>query len=127
MEPLELLSVIGSSTVTIKNKYQLPIIDDLLDQLQGSSFFLKIDLCFKYHHLRVGDGDIPKTTFCTRYGHYEFLVMSFGLTNAPDAFMDLMNKVFHEYLDSFVIVFIDEILIYYKTQEEHEQYLRLTL
>ena len=113
--------------VTIKNNYPLPRIDDSLDQLQGSSFFSKIDLRSGYHQLRVRDGDIPKTGFHTRYGHYEFLVMSFGLTNAPAVFMDLINRVFREYLDYFVIVFIDEILIYSKTKEEHEQHLRLTL
>ena len=106
--------------VTIKNKYPLPRIDDLFDQLQGSSFFSKIDLRSGYHHLRVRDGDVPKASFRTRYGHYEFLVMSFGLTNAPAAFLDLMNRFFREYLDSFVIVFIDEILIYSNTKEEHE-------
>ncbi|XP_069151999.1 uncharacterized protein [Solanum lycopersicum] len=95
--------------------------------LQGSSFFSKIDLHSWYHHLRVRDGYIPKTAFHTRYGHYEFLVMSFGLTNAPGALMDLMNRVFREYLDSFVIVFIDDILIYSSTKEDHEQHLRLTL
>ena len=98
--------------VTIKNKYPLPRIDDLFDQLQGSSLFSKIDLCVRYHQLRVRDGYIPKMAVRTRYGHYEFLVMSFGLTNAPAAFMDFINKVFREYLDTFVIVFIDDILIY---------------
>ena len=113
--------------VTIKNKHPLPKIDDLFDNLQGSSFFSKIDLRSGYNYLRVRDGDIPKTTFRMHYGHYEFLVMSFGLTNALATFMDLINRVFHEYLDSFVIVFIDDILIYSKTKAEHEQHLRLTL
>ena len=113
--------------VTIKNKYPLPRIDDFFDQLQGSSFFSKIDLRSRYHQLRIRDGDTSKTAFCTRYGHYDFLVMSFGLTNAPAAFMDLINGVFHEYLDSFVIVFIDDIVIYSKTKEEHEHHLILTL
>ena len=99
----------------------------MFDQLQGSSFFLKIDLRSGYHQLRVRDGDIPNTAIHTCYGHYKFLVMSFGLTNASAAFMDLMNKVFHKYLDSFVIVFIDDILIYSKTKENHEHHLRLTL
>ena len=113
--------------VTIMNNYPLPRIDDLFDQLQGSSFFSKIDLHLGYHQLRVRDEDVPKASFRTRYGYYEFLVMSFGLTNAPAAFMDRMNNVFCEYLDSFVIVFIDDILIYSKKKEEHEQHLRLTL
>ena len=98
--------------VTIMNNYPLPRIDDLFDQLQGSSFLLKIYLRSGYHQLRVRDGDIPKTTFRTCYSHYEFLVMSFGLTNAPAAFMDLMNRVCCKYRDYFVIVFIDDILIY---------------
>ena len=115
------------NTVTIKNKYPLSRIDELFERLQGSSFFSKIDLRSRYHQLRVRDGDIPKTVFCTRYGHYEFLVMSFGLTNAPAVFMDLMNRVFREYLDSFIMLFIDDIIIYSKTKEEHEQHLRLTL
>ena len=113
--------------VTIKNKYPLPKIDDLFDKLQGSSFFSTIDLRSGYHQLRVRDGDIPKTAFRTSYGHNEFLVMSFGLTNAPDALKDLINRVFREYLDSLFIVFIDDILIYSKTKEEHEQHLSLTL
>ena len=102
--------------VTIKNKYPFPEIDDLFDQVQGSSFFSKIDLWSGYHQLRVRQEDIPKTVFRTRYGNYEFLFMSFGLTNAPAPFMDLMNRVFREYLDSFVIVFLNDILIYYKTR-----------
>ena len=113
--------------VTIKNKYPLPRIDDLFDQLQGSSFFSNIYLRSGYHILMVRDGDILNTTFHTHYGHYEFLVMSFGFMNAPAAFMYLMNKVFREYLDSFVIVFIDDTLIYSKTKKEYEQHLRLTL
>ncbi|GJX75613.1 putative reverse transcriptase domain-containing protein [Tanacetum coccineum] len=110
--------------VTIRNRYPLPRIDDLFDQLQGAKFFSKIDLKSGYHQLRVKEQDVPKTAFRTRYGHYEFLVMPFGLTNA---FMDLMNRIFHEYLDKFVIVFINDILVYSKTKEEHEEHLRIML
>ncbi|KAJ0852194.1 putative nucleotidyltransferase, Ribonuclease H [Helianthus annuus] len=113
--------------VTVKNRYPLPRIDDLFDQLQGSSYYSKIDLRSGYHQLRVRDEDVSKTAFRTRYGHYEFLVMPFGLTNAPAVFMDLMNRVCKPYLDKFVIVFIDDILIYSKSQEEHGQHLRLIL
>ena len=98
--------------VTVKNKYPIRIIDDLFDQLQDASHFSKIDLRSGHHQLKVRDSDDLKTAFKTRYGHYEFVVMSFGLTNAPAAFMDLMNRVFKQYLDLFVIVFIDDILIY---------------
>ncbi|KAA0040402.1 pol protein [Cucumis melo var. makuwa] len=113
--------------VTVKNRYPLPRIDDLFDQLQGATVFSKIDLRSGYHQLRIKDGDVPKTAFRSRYGHYEFIVMSFGLTNAPTVFMDLMNRVFREFLDTFVIVFIDDILIYSKTEAEHEEHLRIVL
>ncbi|GKB57093.1 putative reverse transcriptase domain-containing protein [Tanacetum coccineum] len=113
--------------LTVKNHYPLLRIDDLFDQLQGSQFFSKIDLRSGYHQLRVHEDDIPKTAFRTRYGHFEFTVMPFGLTNAPAIFMDLMNRVCRPYIDKFVIVFIDDILIYSKTQEEHAEHLRLVL
>ncbi|GKD36900.1 putative nucleotidyltransferase, ribonuclease H [Tanacetum coccineum] len=113
--------------LTVKNRYPLPRIDDLFDQLQGSSIYSKIDLRSGYHQLRVREEDIPKTAFRTRYGHYEFQVMPFGLTNAPAVFMDLMNRVSKPYLDKFVIVFIDDILIYSRDEKEHEEHLKTIL
>nr|GEU33436.1 hypothetical protein [Tanacetum cinerariifolium] len=113
--------------LTIKNSYPLPRIDDLFDQLQGSQYFSKINLSFGYHQLRVHEDYIPKTAFRTRYGHFEFIVLPFGLTNAPAVFMDLMNRVCRPYLDKFLIVFIDDILIYSKNREEHEVHLGLIL
>ncbi|GJZ91380.1 putative reverse transcriptase domain-containing protein [Tanacetum coccineum] len=113
--------------LTVKNHYPLPRIDDLFDQLQGSNIYSKIDLRSGYHQLRVREEDIPKTAFRTRYGHYEFRVMPFGLTNAPAVFMDLMNRVCKPYLDKFVIVFIDDILIYSHNEKEHEEHLKTIL
>jgi len=113
--------------VTVKNKYPLPRIGDLFDQLAGASVFLKIDLRSGYHQLKIKKEDVPKTAFRTRYGHHEFLVLPFGLTNAPTFFMDLMNRVFRPFLDKFVVVFIDNILVYSKTREEHANHLRIVL
>ena len=113
--------------VTIRNQYPLPRIDELFDQLQGSRVYSKIDLRSGYHQLRVQESDVPKTAFRTRYRHYEFLVMPFGLTNATAGFMDLMNQVFQPYLDRFIIVFIDDILVYSGGSEEHSEHLRIVL
>ncbi|GKF42026.1 putative reverse transcriptase domain-containing protein [Tanacetum coccineum] len=113
--------------LTIKNRYLFPRIDDLFDQLQGSSVYSKIDLQSGYHQLRIREEDIPITAFRTRYGHYEFQVMPFGVTNAPAVFMDLMNRVCKPYLDKFVIVFIDDIMIYSKNKKEHGEHLKTIL
>ena len=113
--------------VTMKNKYPLPRIDDLFYQLSGAKIFSKIDLRTRYHQLKIKKEDIPKTAFTTRYGLCEYRVMSFGLTNAPAFFMHMMNKVFMEFLDKFVVVFIDDILIYCKGDEEHKEHLRAVL
>ncbi|KAG8493077.1 hypothetical protein CXB51_010417 [Gossypium anomalum] len=113
--------------VTIKNKYLLPRIDDLFDQLKGATMFSKIDLRSGYYQLRVKDLDVPKIAFCMRYEHYEFLVMPFGLTNTPTVFMDLMNRIFRPYLDQFVVMFIDDILIYSCDETEHAEHLRLVI
>ena len=111
----------------INNWYPLPMINDLFDQLRGAQVYSKIDLCTGYHQLRVREVDIPKTAFRTSYGHFEFIVIHFGLTNALAAFMDLMHRVFQPYLDQLVVDFVDNILIYSKTKEEHEDHLRIVL
>ena len=111
----------------IQNQYLLPRTDDLFDQLRGARVYFKIDLRTGYHQLKVRETDIPKTAFRTRYGHFEFTVMLIGLTNAPAAFMDLMHRVFQPYLDQFVVVFVDDILIYSQSEWEHEYYLRIVL
>jgi hypothetical protein len=109
--------------VTVKNKYPLPRIEDLFDQMRGARVFSKTDLRSGYHQMKIRSSDIPKTAFSTRYGLYEFTIMSFRLTNAPAYFMNLMNKVFMEYLDRFIVVFIDDILIYSKSDSDHEEHL----
>jgi hypothetical protein len=113
--------------VTINNKYMLPRIDDLFDQLQGVCVFSKIELRSRYHQLRIRECNIPKIAFISRYGLYEYTEMSFGLTNTPTYFMYLLNKVFTEYLDKFVVVFIVDILVYSRSKEEHEDHLCLIL
>ena len=113
--------------VMIKNRYPLPRIDDLFHQLWGARVYFKIDLHTSYHQLRAREANIPKTAFKTRYGHFEFTVMPFGLTNVPAAFMDLMHRVFRPYFDQFVIVFVDDILIYSQSEREHEDHLRIVL
>jgi hypothetical protein len=113
--------------VTIKNKYPLPRIDVLFDQLVGAKVFSKIDLRSGYHHIKIRASDIPNTAFSTRYGLYEYLVMSFRLTNAPTYFMYLMNPVFMPELDKFVVIFIDDIFVYSKNEEEHVCHLHVVL
>jgi hypothetical protein len=115
------------NAVTIKNRYPLPRIDVLFDQLDGGKVFSKIDLCSGYHQVKIRASDIPKTAFSTRYGLYDYLVMSFGLTNAPAYFMYLMNSIFMPELDKFVVVFIDDILVYSKSEEEHASHLHVVL
>ena len=113
--------------VSIKKKYPLPWIVDLFDQLKGVAIFSKIDLRSRYHQLKIRESDVSKMDFWTRYRHYEVLVMSFRLTNALVAFMDIMNRVFKDYFDEFIIVFIDDIFIYSKSKPEHEEHLEITL
>ena len=115
------------NNISIKNSYPLPRVDELFDRLQGAKYFSKIDLRSGYHQIRIAEGDEPKTAFRTRYGHFEFLVLPFGLTNAPATFMHLMHQAFRQYLDDFVLVFLDDILIYSKTLEEHESHVRKVL
>jgi hypothetical protein len=115
------------NNVTIKNKYRLPRIQDLFDQVHGAGVFSQIDLRFCYHQIKIKPEDVPNTAFVSRYGHHEYLVIPFGLTNAPAIFMNLMNTIFMPYLDKFVIVFIDDILIYSKNKEDHDKHLRIAL
>jgi hypothetical protein len=115
------------NAVTVKNKYSLPCIDILFDQLAGAKVFFKVDLRSGYHQIKIHPEDVPKIAFSTKYGLYEYLVMSFGLTNAPTHFMYLRNSVFMPELDKFVIAFIDNILIYFKSEEEHAWHLRVIL
>jgi hypothetical protein len=115
------------NAVAVKNEYPLPCMDLLFDQLIGAQVFSKIDLCSGYHQIKICEDDITKTAFSTRYDLYEYLVMSFGLTNAPAHFMYLMNSVFMEELDKFVVIFIDDILVFSKSMKEHEEHLRIVL
>ena len=113
--------------MTVKNKYPLLRIEHLFNQLKGACVFSKIDLRLGYYQLQVKDEDVPKIAFRTQYGHYEFLVIPFGLTNSPAVYMDLMNRVLRPYLDQFVVVFIDDSLVYSKDEQEHGQHLRIFL
>jgi len=113
--------------MTIKNKYPSPMIDDIFYQLKGATTFSKIDLRSRYHQVVIKDEEIHKKTFRTRYGHYEFVVVPFGLTNTPTTFVCLINNVLNKYLDKLTLVFVDDILVYSKTKEEHEEHLKLVL
>ena len=113
--------------VTVKNRYPLPRIDNLFDQLRGARVYSKIDLCTGYHRPRVRETDIPKTAFRTRYGHFKFTMMPFGLTNVTTTFMDIMHRVFQPNLDQFFVIFVDDILIYSQSEWEHEYHLRIVL
>ena len=115
----------GLNKVTVRNKYPIPLISDLFDQLSNAKFFSKLDLRSGYHQVRILEGDEPKTTCVTRYEAFEFLVMPFGLINAPATFCTLMNQVFHDYLDKFVVFYLDDIMVYSSSLEEHEKHLRL--
>ena len=115
------------NNITVKNKYPLPRVDELFDQLQGAKYFSKFDLRSGYHQIRIHKDDVAKTAFRTRYGHYEFLVLPFGLTNAPATFMHLMHQSFLKLLDTCVLVFLDDILVYSRTLSEHRQHVRQVL
>lgn len=117
----------GLNAITVKNKYPLPLLDEFFDRFQGAQFFSKLDLQQGYHQLRIAESDIPKTAFSTRYGHFEYPVMSFGLTNAPASFQGLMNDIFRDHLDKNIVVFLDDILIFSKTFEDHLTHNRAAL
>ena len=118
------IDYLALNKVTVKKKYPIPLIADLFDQLGKARYFTKLELRSNYYQVRILEGDEPKNTYVTRYGSYEFLVMPFGLTNAPTTFCTLMNKIFHPYLDKFVVVYLDDIVIYSNTLKEHVKHLR---